>query len=645
MQDEIVEEKTPIYSSSLLEESVSKHADITSDLSEDSLVDSGQPSVLVDALGDDFFSENMGSSLSNSESLPNSEGEAQEAPIVVESALTDMIGSEQEELHEEVAHEAPKEEAFEDELQLGALLADEVETEHQIRTPSGDEGLIKTPVLRDHLGRHTSLVTLPFLIGRGTDCDLQLDTEGVSREHAEIFKELDRLIIRDLGSINGTHVNGYQVERVMIEPGDEIRLGDARLIFDFVEDEFKELQQLEEIVPLLDDSAEPDELLVEPNRWFVWLFAFIPLLVILVSAYLIFDVDEVEPPSAGTNQHESNSSVMDSNSPVLKKLESKPKRLDSGPQADSSISAPVSSSLPVVKEARELATDEAEARLQKDLEAVIESLTEQKPDEGEVKTKDESPISTQAPREPQSNEPVVSSQPIVSSAVRSDDKTQHSKIKVIQPSQMTSGSAASLKSQTSELLSRVEKDFNEGRIKQWLKQVGGLLDNPALGVQQQRALQAKRSEINTRLFTFYSGLQSYHADDKVVAYDNWVKFLKAENNSGRKNKSYYYSFAAKKLEAVFFERSRSAQDRGDLRSAYRFMVSAARFTGSEEAQKKVDKINQRAKSVFNEGLAYANQGNIKDAQLLWREIIQILPKDHEMHTKAAAKLAWSYAHQ
>ena len=47
MQDEIVEEKTPIYSSSLLEESVSKHADITSDLSEDSLVDSGPLGLVV----------------------------------------------------------------------------------------------------------------------------------------------------------------------------------------------------------------------------------------------------------------------------------------------------------------------------------------------------------------------------------------------------------------------------------------------------------------------------------------------------------------------------------------------------------------------------------------------------------------------
>ncbi len=65
----------------------------------------------------------------------------------------------------------------------------------------------------------------PCLIGRAVDCTVQLGAFAVSRHHAEITVEGDRLRLRDLGSRNGTLLNGRRIlEEVDLAPGDEIDL-------------------------------------------------------------------------------------------------------------------------------------------------------------------------------------------------------------------------------------------------------------------------------------------------------------------------------------------------------------------------------------------------------------------------------------
>jgi pSer/pThr/pTyr-binding forkhead associated (FHA) protein len=51
----------------------------------------------------------------------------------------------------------------------------------------------------------------PIALGRGDDLDLVLDEERVSKEHARIEMRVDRLWIEDLGSTNGTFVNGEKI--------------------------------------------------------------------------------------------------------------------------------------------------------------------------------------------------------------------------------------------------------------------------------------------------------------------------------------------------------------------------------------------------------------------------------------------------
>ncbi len=75
------------------------------------------------------------------------------------------------------------------------------------------------------LGRRF-LLTEDTEIGRDPDCDVQLDDPSVSSRHSRLRLRADGLSIEDLGSTNGTLLNGAQiVGAAAVRPGDKIKLG------------------------------------------------------------------------------------------------------------------------------------------------------------------------------------------------------------------------------------------------------------------------------------------------------------------------------------------------------------------------------------------------------------------------------------
>jgi hypothetical protein len=69
------------------------------------------------------------------------------------------------------------------------------------------------------------------VIGRGSESDLQLMDQGVSRRHADVHVIDGRATVYDLGSTNGTSVNGHLVQSQQLQHGDVIRVGHTRLVF------------------------------------------------------------------------------------------------------------------------------------------------------------------------------------------------------------------------------------------------------------------------------------------------------------------------------------------------------------------------------------------------------------------------------
>src|SRR5258706_14800150 len=63
-------------------------------------------------------------------------------------------------------------------------------------------------------------------IGRDEGAAIRIDGPGVSRQHAELYRQGPLYVVRDLGSTNGTWLNGRRIEHAPVTPGHVLRLGD-----------------------------------------------------------------------------------------------------------------------------------------------------------------------------------------------------------------------------------------------------------------------------------------------------------------------------------------------------------------------------------------------------------------------------------
>ncbi len=69
------------------------------------------------------------------------------------------------------------------------------------------------------------------LLGRSEQAHLSIGDPKVTQRHALLEKEEGAFFLEDLGSRNGTFVNGVKIERTELKNGDELRLGDTLLVF------------------------------------------------------------------------------------------------------------------------------------------------------------------------------------------------------------------------------------------------------------------------------------------------------------------------------------------------------------------------------------------------------------------------------
>src|SRR5436190_17657528 len=103
-------------------------------------------------------------------------------------------------------------------------------TERMPETAAGTPWLEHFPAGKSCPER-TLIEEFPFSIGRNENCSLHIDSGRVSREHAVIDREGGVYRVRDLGSTNGTFLNGQPVRESVLRGGDLLVIADLEFTF------------------------------------------------------------------------------------------------------------------------------------------------------------------------------------------------------------------------------------------------------------------------------------------------------------------------------------------------------------------------------------------------------------------------------
>jgi len=92
--------------------------------------------------------------------------------------------------------------------------------------PRGDGVRSGFPLNKDHI-----------IVGREVQCAIMLNDNSVSRQHSSVTRLAEGYLLKDMGSSNGTYVNGHRVQEALLKDGDRISIGDCEFWFEAPSDE------------------------------------------------------------------------------------------------------------------------------------------------------------------------------------------------------------------------------------------------------------------------------------------------------------------------------------------------------------------------------------------------------------------------
>lgn len=113
---------------------------------------------------------------------------------------------------------------------------DEVTAETEIDfgtiEPASEVDSINLVVIRGSIAGTRYVFSQPVIeIGRHPDSDIFLDDVTVSRRHSQIVREAQKVMINDVGSLNGTYLNRSRINRsARLRSGDEVQIGKYKLV-------------------------------------------------------------------------------------------------------------------------------------------------------------------------------------------------------------------------------------------------------------------------------------------------------------------------------------------------------------------------------------------------------------------------------
>lgn len=112
------------------------------------------------------------------------------------------------------------------------LERNERQTEGTVSIDSGNaKGAVAWTPIVDVNGKRYPITHSRTVIGRGHDADITVDDTSISRKHVEILWDGTRAQVNDLGSTNGSLLNGQKVSKALLPPDSVIDIGRTHIVF------------------------------------------------------------------------------------------------------------------------------------------------------------------------------------------------------------------------------------------------------------------------------------------------------------------------------------------------------------------------------------------------------------------------------
>jgi tetratricopeptide (TPR) repeat protein len=450
-------------------------------------------------------------------------------------------------------------------------------------------------------GESYPITTFPFVIGRGTECDLVLQGKGISRKHAEIIFQSGRFVVNDLESLNGLKVNGYKVARVILEESDQIKLGEVSLVFrsgtesdaaSSGDAEPKSGGLFGRSKPPAANNAEDDTFGPSPvKKMFTTALIALAITVFAAAGFLYYQ------KQTGTTQ-------VAATSPAA---EARKAKVTSEAAPQSAVNSDASASRPAPVVSAETLAPSASAPPPPSALAPPPSL------------------SNLSPKKPEIQKPV--SERVAAAVTPVEPKPTPAPKKVVNRNQDAQRAVAN-----------AERFYLQGNGASAISTLKPFVGNQSVTGGVSTSVKESYRDISN-LFDQYNQAQTaFDKGDKDLAFNLWTDFMSREEKLLGQKSAYSRSIASRVVDE-YVARGNLASSNGDFHSAYKNWQSALDVGDSVAAKIALDNLNNRARQLYRQALRleYVNANKAKG---MWQEVTQLLPPGTDYHTKASSKLAW-----
>ncbi len=486
----------------------------------------------------------------------------------------------------------------------------------------------------DESGQEQIFKQFPLVIGRSLDCDWILEHRGISRRHAEILLNAGQYVLHDLNSLNGVRVNGFKIDQVMLEEGDQISLGDAQFTFHKVTAELKKVQRppqsshpkeyIPQTLPPLDkdlfdhdqmdlddldlddlyheDEVAQDELPQDQTISRNWRPILIAILIsIAIVSALLGGAYYVLKPNLGSMMGTSKVKVnSDEPPPVMAEASRALDQLDESQDAvsdqqeaptdstaatDARIlpSHPDETTLDMVN--GEMAPPSSAAVAQVTLpalttthvdlpEAIQQNLAASKP--LNAKKRDFSTLNGVATRT-EAGVPVIG--PVKQSSLQPIE--QKNEPSLIPAHTIRTPEDAAVIQKADALLALMEQSYISGDETKLGDALRAAKAQANLSSSRRQQLRARRVAISRLLVLYQSAYDAYQSGDKQRAFTLWSQFLPQERSWLGNRQSYYAHQVTQSVISEYFTRAQQAEAAGDQVRATRYRQQAEALGGGK----------------------------------------------------------------